>query len=179
MSVDSVGDPWGPEEALAAAGGASHIHVGALLRTDFSTETLEALRASAAHVLIDAQGIVRRAETGPLAKDGEIGGVLRHVTILKLNEGEATALAGGMDVAALRALGVPEVVLTLGSRGSLVVTPTTDEVVAAIPVATVDPTGAGDAFAAAYLWFRSEDIPPSEAAARASRFVATFLSERT
>ena len=178
MAVDSVGDPWSPEQAVGAADGATHIHIGALLRTDFSAETLEALRASATHVLIDAQGIVRRAEPGPLAKDAEIGNVLRHVTILKLNEGEATALAGGTDVAALRALGVPEIVLTLGSRGSLVVTATTDDVVAATPVATADPTGAGDAFAAAYLWFRSEHVPPPEAAARASRFVATLLAER-
>ncbi len=179
MEVDSVGDPWSPEEAVRAVADASHIHVGALLRTDFSSETLEALRARASHILIDAQGIVRRAEPGPLAKDSAIGDVLRHITILKLNEGEATALAGGTDAAALRALGVPEIVLTLGSRGSLVVTATTDDVVAATPVATVDPTGAGDAFAAAYLWFRSEEIPPAEAAARASRFVAIVLAERT
>jgi sugar/nucleoside kinase (ribokinase family) len=178
MAVDAVGDPWSPGEAVGAVEGASHVHVGALLRTDFPPETLAALRESGAIVLIDAQGLVRRARVGPLSKDAAIGDALRHVSILKLNEGEANALAGGTDVSALRALEVPEVVLTLGSRGSLVVTPTTDDFAPATPVTTTDPTGAGDAFAAAYLWFRSENVAPPEAAARSSRFVAELLSER-
>jgi sugar/nucleoside kinase (ribokinase family) len=180
MTVDAVGDPWSPARAVTATAGASHVHVGALLRTDFPPATLAALAESGAAILIDAQGLVRRAEPGPLREDGEIGDALRHVTILKLDEGEATALAGGTDVLALRALGVPEVVLTLGSRGSLVVTATSNDFVAATPVtAPVDPTGAGDSFAAAYLWFRADQCPPPEAAEHASRFVATLLAERS
>jgi sugar/nucleoside kinase (ribokinase family) len=137
------------------------------------------MASSGARLLIDAQGLVRRAETGPLRKDGGIGSALRHVAILKLNEGEAAALAGGTDAASLRRLEVPEVILTLGSRGSLVVTADADEFVGATPVETADPTGAGDAFAAAYLWFRAEELRPKAAAAAASDFVTTLLAERT
>ena len=179
MEVDAVGDPWSPEQALDAVADATHVHVGALLRSDFGAPTLEALAGGARHLLIDAQGLVRRPETGPLRKDAEIGDVLRHITILKLNEGEATALAGGTEPGALQALGVPEVVLTLGSRGSLVVTATADTFVRATPVETGDPTGAGDAFAAAYLWFRAQDRAPAEAASDASGFVTRLLLERS
>lgn len=178
MAVDAVGDPWPAERAAAATRGASHVHVGALLRTDFEPAALEAMASSGARLLIDAQGLVRRAETGPLRKDGEIGSALRHVAILKLNEGEAAALAGGTDADSLRRLEVPEVILTLGSRGSLVVTADADEFVGATPVETADPTGAGDAFAAAYLWFRAEELQPKAAAAAASEFVTTLLAER-
>lgn len=178
MRVDAVGDPWSPERAAAATDGATHIHVGALLRSDFGPAALEAMAAAGAILLIDAQGLVRLPEVGDLQKDGDIGDALAHIAILKLNEGEATVLAGDTTAAALRKLGVPEVILTLGSRGSLVVTPTSDDFVPAAPVATADPTGAGDAFAAAYLWFRSEGRSATEAATEATGFVSALLTER-
>ena len=179
MTLEGVGEPWTPEQALAAADDARYVHVGALVRTDFPERTLAALSTGGRTVLVDAQGLVRTPELGPLRKDGEIGDVLRHVTILKLNEGEAAVIAGGTEVEALRSLGVPEVVLTLGSRGSLVVTQSTEDTVPAAPIdARVDPTGAGDSFAAAYLAFRSDGIEPGAAAERSSRFVSALLAER-
>ena len=45
--------------------------------------------------------------------------------MLKLAEREAAMLAGSTEPDGLRALGVPEVVVTFGSGGSLVVTPRT------------------------------------------------------
>lgn len=180
MTLDAIGASWTPEQAVSAVGPASFVHVGALVRTDFPEETLAAVATDGRTVLVDAQGLVRRPTLGPLQKDGEIGAVLRHVTILKLNEGEANAVAGGTDAEALRALGVPEVVLTLGSRGSLVVTGTMDAIVPAAALESwVDPTGAGDSFAAAYLAFRAEGIAPPAAAERSSRFVSELLAERS
>lgn len=179
MEVEAVGDPWSPAQAVAAAGAASHVHVAALLRTDFEPATLQALAAGGRILLIDAQGLVRLAEPGPLRKDGSVGDALRHIRILKLNEGEAAVLAGSTDATSLRTLGVPEVVLTLGSRGSLVVTPEGEGFVPASTVETADPTGAGDAFAGAYLWFRTEGRAPVEAAAGASGFVTALLAERS
>ncbi len=44
-------------------------------------------------------------------------GRARPVSMLKLSEEEARSLAGGFDARALARLGVPEVVVTLGSRG--------------------------------------------------------------
>ena len=46
-----------------------------------------------------------------------------HVEVLKLNDEEAETLVGSADPHALHALGVPEVILTLGSQGAWVITP--------------------------------------------------------
>jgi sugar/nucleoside kinase (ribokinase family) len=103
----------------------------------------------------------------------------RHVSILKLAEEEARALVGEPEEDALRSLGVPEVVVTLGSEGSLVLGNGKLERIAARPVAgAIDPTGAGDAFAAGYLASRSTGHAPSAAARRATALVADLLGRR-
>ena len=48
--------------------------------------------------------------------------VLGHVTILKLAEEEARAIVGDAELESLASLGVPEVVVTFGLEGSLVLT---------------------------------------------------------
>jgi sugar/nucleoside kinase (ribokinase family) len=178
MLQDAVGDPWRPEQALEAVGEAGWIHVGALVRTDFPEDTLAALAGGGRRLLVDAQGLVRTAEIGPLRTDGDVGDVLRYVAILKLDREEAATLAGSAEPDALRTLGVPEVLLTLGSEGSVVID--RDQVVRlpAPDVADrVDPTGAGDTFAAAYLAARAAGRTPVEAAERATATVAAFLSQ--
>lgn len=177
MRQDAVGDPWQVSHVLAAAGAAEWIHVGALTRSDFPPETLEALARGGRKLLADAQGFVRTPDLGPLRTDRDIGDVLRHVTILKLNDEEARALAGSAEPRALQELGVPEVILTLGSHGSVAIT--ADEIAeipARVVVGPVDPTGAGDTFSAAYLDARASGRAPAEAADRATVVVAAFLS---
>jgi 2-dehydro-3-deoxygluconokinase len=72
---------------------------------------------------------------------------------------------------------VPEVLLTLGSQGSYVVTPTLLELVPANSVdGPVDPTGAGDTFSVTYLLRRIEGAEPVEAARAASHAVAELLA---
>jgi sugar/nucleoside kinase (ribokinase family) len=177
MRQDAVGDPWAPSQALEAIADARWIDVGALTRTDFPPETLAALAADARQLLVDAQGLVRTAAIGPLRTDAEIGDALRHVSILKLNDREAETLVGSATPGPLQALGVPEVLLTLGSQGSYVITPEAIEHVPAIEVAgTVDPTGAGDTFSATYLAGRAAGAEPVEAARSAAGAVAAFLS---
>ena len=178
MRQDAVGDPWTPAQAVAAAGDAEWVDVGALVRTDFSAATLAALAAGGRRLLVDAQGLVRTATIGPLETNGDIGDVLRHIEILKLNDEEAETLLGSADPEALRALAVPEVILTLGAEGSFVVTPQRLEHVAAVEVAgPVDPTGAGDTFSVAYLTRRADGAEPVEAARDAAATVAAFLSQ--
>ena len=46
-----------------------------------------------------------------------------HIEVLKLNDEEAETLVGSANPEALRTLGVPEIVLTLGAQGSWVITP--------------------------------------------------------
>jgi sugar/nucleoside kinase (ribokinase family) len=178
MHVDAVGEPWTPEEALAAADHADWVHVASLLRTDFPAETLAAL-ARESTVLLDGQGLVRVARVGPLELDDDFDReVLEHVSILKLSEEEALALAG--DVEAVGELGVPEVIVTLGPDGCLVSDRGRVERVPAQTVTgLVDPTGAGDAFAATYLSARARGRTPALAAWRATALVAGLLVEPT
>lgn len=178
MTVVGIGDPWSPSD-LARLGQVRWVHVGALAQSDFPAETLSAL-AQGRHVLFDGQGLVRPPKTGPLELHGDYDPeVLRHVDVLKLAEEEAQALVGEPDEAALRALGVPEVIVTLGSRGSLVYADGRLERVAASPVGgPVDPTGAGDAFAVAYLAARAGGHAPVPSARRAGALVTGLLARR-
>jgi sugar/nucleoside kinase (ribokinase family) len=180
MTQDAVGAAWSSERAVEAAAGATWIHVGALVRTDFPAETLAALAAGGRRLLIDAQGLVRTASLGPLRTDSAVGDALRHVQILKLDDQEAETLVGGAEAERLRALHVPEVLLTLGSRGSVVVTPDLVEHVPAVEMGgPVDPTGAGDTFSAAYLAGRAAGADPIEAARVAAEAVAALFTAGT
>ena len=177
MRQDAVGDPWTPEQARAGAARARWVHVGALVRTDFPPEVLALLAGDGRRLLVDAQGLVRTAAVGPLRTDGDIGSALDHVTVLKLNDEEAETLVGSAEPERLRALGVPEVILTLGSQGSYVVT---SELIERVPareiVGPVDPTGAGDTFSAGYLVARAGGGDPVDAARAATDTVAAFLA---
>jgi len=122
---------------------------------------------------------VRVPQPGPLLLDADYDpDVLRRVSILKVSEEEAEVLAGG-EVEALADLGVPEVVLTLGERGSVVIVNGVAETITARPVGpSVDPTGAGDAFSSAYLAAREAGHAPASAARRATALVAAVLMKR-
>lgn len=178
MRQDAIGAPWSPKQALEAVRDARFVHVGALVRTDFPVETLAALAEGNRRLLVDAQGLVRRPDLGPLRTDGETGGALSHVSILKLNDEEAETLVGSAEPKALLALGVPEVILTLGSKRSCVITADAivDVPAREISAASVDPTGAGDTFSAGYLAARAAGLDPAAAAEQATVTVAAFLS---
>ena len=156
MSVDAVGDPWTPDDiagwAAPPLADARWVLVAGLLRSHFPAPTVAALAGEGRRLLLDAQGIVRVARVGPLERNADIDrAVLAHLAVLKLNEDEARILAGALDAESLLALGVPEVVLTLGSEGARIVTPELDTAIPPHPVAAANPTGAGDAFSLVYL----------------------------
>jgi sugar/nucleoside kinase (ribokinase family) len=177
MSQDAVGDPWPPGRAVEAAADATWVNVCALTRSDFPAETLAALAENGRRLLVDLQGLVRTPTLGPLHTDAHIGEVLRHIAVLKLNDEEAETLVGSAEPEGLRALGVPEVILTLGSQGAWVVTPEGHERVPAVPVdGEVDPTGAGDTYSATYIVQRAGGAAPVEAARIAAQAVSRFLA---
>jgi sugar/nucleoside kinase (ribokinase family) len=179
MVVTTLGEPWTAADiAFAELRDVRWLHVAPLARSDFPPETIAAL-ARGRRVSLDGQSLVRPARTGPLELDADYDPeLLRSVSILKLAEEEALALVGDTSEQALRTLGVAEVVVTLGSRGSIVLADGLAEHVPVSAVPEANPTGAGDAFAAAYLVARVGGMQPPAAARWASGAVAGLLSGR-
>jgi sugar/nucleoside kinase (ribokinase family) len=170
MTVEHTGDSWSPADAALVPAGA-WVHVAPLLRGEFPAETLAAL-ARGRRVSLDGQGLVRAAELGPLRLDADFDpALLAHVQILKLAEEEAEVI-GAVD-----RLGVAEVLVTFGPRGSCLYVNGRRERVGAWPVAA-DPTGSGDSFSAAYLAGRAQGLTPPSAARRATALVAALLTRR-
>ena len=172
MAIAHPGSPWTREE-IRAVGRADWVQVGALTRDDFSPDVLAVL-ARDRRLALDGQALVRPAVTGPLVPDADFEPeLLRHVRALKLNEEEVEAL-GGED--AVTNLGVPELLLTRGSTGALVIARGVRERIPVRPVQTDDPTGAGDAFLAAYVWARASGQRPASAARQAATTAARVLA---
>lgn len=169
MRVDAVGDTWLPTDIPALPVGIRWVHVAPLARSDFPPETLAAL-ARKCRLSYDGQGLTRVPEIGPLRLDANFDPeLLRHVWILKLADEEAEVLG---DLAALR---VREVVVTHGSRGATLYLAGGREEIPARPQSG-DPTGAGDAFATAYVVARNAGFAPAGAAQRATAVVASLLA---
>jgi len=166
MSVDALGDIWRPQDVPDLR--SRWIHIAPLSRVEWPVETLAAL-ARRYRVSYDGQGLVRPAHTGPLVLDDDFDrDLLRHIWVLKLADEEAAVVG---DIAAL---GVREVLVTHGSRGSTVYCGSRKEFVPAHRVDR-DPTGAGDAFMAAYIVARNAGFSPVGAARRATAVVASLL----
>jgi len=169
MSLDATGEPWTradvPEKLLRRV---EWLHVGPLVRGDFDEEMLGWL-ARDRRLLLDAQGLVRARAVGSLRIDADFDrSLLRHVTVLKLAEEEAAVIGD------LGELGVAEILVTDGPRGSRLVTREGETPVPARSVAG-DPTGAGDAFAVTYLASRADGHRPLSAARRATALVAALI----
>jgi sugar/nucleoside kinase (ribokinase family) len=180
VSIEALGEPWLPEdvdgwleEELA---GVDWLHVAALWRGEFPEETIARL-ARGRTLSLDGQGLVRPGVVGAVVHDaGFEPALLEHVAVLHLSEDEAAALGVEPNGPSLASLGVPEVVVTLGERGSAVWSCGGFERVPASPVASADPTGAGDAFMTVYLARRRVGDPPAAAARQAAAVVHRLLA---
>lgn len=141
---------------------ASIYHLGTLLADDFDLDVIRHL-SSKGRVSIDAQGYLRevRGEKVFAVDWREKEEALKYVDILKANEKEMEVLTGCTDPreAALKlaAMGVREVVLTLGDMGSLIYAGEEFyEIPAYVPKDVVDATGCGDTYMAGYLHKRAQ-----------------------
>ena len=180
MEIEELGDPWTPKDVREwvddALRHADWVHAGALTRADFPAETLALLGRSRV-LSFEGQGLVRPGELGEIRADADFDPeVLRHVDILKLSEPEAEALGLTLDERSLASLGVREIVVTLGRRGTVVFSDGLAEFVPARPVDVADPTGSGDRFMAAYLTYRRLRHAPTTAARLAGDVVRTLLA---
>lgn len=103
-----------------------------------------------------------------------------RVDVVFANEAEVCALHSTDDLAAARdrtAAMARTVVVTRGARGSIAVDPTTQEEIPAAPVDhVVDATGAGDLYAAGFLWGLSQGAPLRACAQLASLAAAEVVS---
>jgi sugar/nucleoside kinase (ribokinase family) len=180
MEIEELGEPWTPEDVRSwlddALRPADWVHAGALTRADFPAETLALLHRGRV-LSYEGQGLVRPAEKGEVRVDADYDPeVLRHVDILKLSEHEGEALGLELDDRSLASLGVPEIVVTLGSRGAVIYSDGLAEHVPARPVDARDPTGSGDKFMAAYLAYRRQRHGPRSAAQLAGEVVRALLA---
>lgn len=135
-------------------------HLGPLLAGDISLELMKAL-SKKGKVSLDVQGYLRKVENQNVTAvdwKGKKEG-LQYVDILKANETEMEMLTGTRDVLEgarlLSDWGAKEVVITLGSKGSVIyVDHTFYDIPAYVPARIADTTGCGDTYMAGYLYRR-------------------------
>lgn len=157
---------------------AKYFHLGTLLADDFSLDVIKAL-ARKGIVSVDAQGYLREVRGQEVfAVDWpEKTEAMKYIDILKANEKEMVTLTGSADpYEAARILadwGVKEVLLTLGSNGSLIYADGEFVEVPAFPPAdVVDATGCGDTYMTGYLYMRNKGASYLEA----GRFAAAMCT---
>lgn len=144
-------------------------HLGSLLSDDFSLDVIKYLSKKGI-LSVDAQGYLRevRGENVYPIDWCEKKEALKYIHILKVNEHEAKVLTGLDDYqAAARQLaewGVKEVLLTLGSEGSIIYAENSFYYIPAYPPKeVVDATGCGDTYMLGYLYMRNKGVSYEEA----------------
>jgi sugar/nucleoside kinase (ribokinase family) len=155
-------------------------HLGPLLAGDISFSLIKALAAKG-QVSLDVQGYLRTLKDGKVfqADWGEKVKALAYVDILKADETELRTLTGLEDIRAAAEMvagwGVKEVVITNGSKGSLIYSKGTFYLIPAFPPKTlVDATGCGDTYMAGYLYKRIK----GENEQQAGRFAAALATRK-
>ena len=165
-------DPFTIEEMKPLQ--AEVFHLGSLLADDFSPEIVKYL-SQKGRISIDVQGYLRevRGEKVYAVDWKDMDAVLPYVDMIKLNEHEMRAimqLNNPKTVAEkLASYGIREVIITLGSYGSLIYADKTYyEIPAYPPKKIVDATGCGDTYSTGYLYMRSQGATFQEAGRFAS-----------
>lgn len=160
-------DPFTAEELKNEQ--ARIFHLGSLLADDFPLDVVKLLSRKGT-LAVDAQGYLRevRGEHVYPIDWKEKKEALKYIDILKVNEYEAEVLTGKKDPkqAALQLAewGVKEVLLTMGSLGSLVYAGGKFyEIPAYPPKEVVDVTGCGDTYVLGYLYMRNKGYSYEEA----------------
>ncbi len=139
-------------------------HLGPLLADDMPVELIKTLAAKG-RVSLDVQGYLREVRDQNVYPLDWVDKkeTLPYINILKANEIEMEKLTGQTDiqegVKILSAWGVKEVVITLGSKGSVIYHDGMFYHIPAFkPVSVVDATGCGDTYMAGYLYKRIKGL---------------------
>jgi len=144
-------------EDIALMPKAKTVHVAPIV-DEISSEVVEELRKKADIVSLDPQGFVRKFDANGRVslKKWKDKHILEQVDIYKSSLHEIRKVTGLRSLKAsmkeIQNFGVRVVIVTLGKRGAVLLF---DETLARIPAykpqKSVDPTGAGDVFAGAFL----------------------------
>ncbi len=148
---------------------ARYIVLGSLLADDFSIDVIKYL-SERGTLVVDAQGYLREV------RDEKVYAIdwankmeaLKYVDILKVNEYEIEVLTGKKDMhegcLQLAEWGVKEVLLTLGSFGSVIYAEGQFyDIPAYEPLNVVDATGCGDTYVMGYVYKRAQGANVREA----------------
>lgn len=175
--VLETADPFTIDEMRQVAD-ARVYHLGSLMADNFSPEVVEYLAAKGT-VSIDVQGYLREVRNQNVYpcqwKDKER--ILASTGIIKLNEHEMETVTGHNDpkevALHLSSFGVGEVVITLGSYGSVIyANQHFYHIPAYRPRQVVDATGCGDTYSTGYLYMRAQGAGYAEA----GRFAAAMCT---
>ncbi len=144
-------------------------HLGTLLADDFSLDVIKYLSGKGI-ISVDAQGYLRevRGEQVFAVDWPEKQEAMKYIHILKANEKEMEVLTGSTDpyeaARILAGWGVKEVLLTLGSNGSIIYAEGRFHEIPAYPSPeVVDATGCGDTYMTGYLYMRNKGADYEEA----------------
>ncbi|MDE6489661.1 MAG: ribokinase [Muribaculaceae bacterium] len=153
-------------------------HLGSLLADDFSLDVIRYLSGKG-RLSVDAQGYLREVRGDKVFAVDWTDKIeaLKYIDILKANEHEMEVLTGCADprraAVMLAGWGVKEVLLTLGSMGSLIYADGEFYEIPAYPSAdVVDATGCGDTYMTGYLYMRNKGASCAEA----GRFAAAMCT---
>jgi sugar/nucleoside kinase (ribokinase family) len=182
QNVLATADPFSADELKDVD--ADIFHLGPLLADDMPVSLIKAL-ATRSIVSLDVQGYLRKVKAQEvLAVDwADKQEALQYITILKVSEAEMEVLTGETDLrkgaGMLHEWGVKEVVITLGSKGSVIYSDNTFyQIPAFVPRITTDATGCGDTYMAGYLYKRHQRSGIQEAGEFAAA-IASLKIERS
>lgn len=168
--IRALADAIQPEDIPAVWDGTPIVHLGPLAR---ELDARFAKLFPKAHVGVTPQGWLRQwDETGRvrLRLWDEAPDILPHVDVLVLSEEDLNGDAALMDEY-IRLTHIA--IMTQGPRGCMVYVDGKGTQIPGFPVQEVDPTGAGDVFAAAFL-IRLEETHDPIQAARFANATASF-----
>lgn len=155
--------------------------------TDIPIETVKYIAKHDVPIYLGAQGYLRHLCDGEIILKPweDFSEFLKHVELLFLDEAEAGIITdfNGHDLETiakqLSKFGPNEIIITMGDRGALIYSSQTDEIYkihAFPPKQTMDPTGLGDTYMAAYASKRVEGCSPKSCGIFAS-MVSTMKLE--
>jgi len=176
QNVKYVAQPFSTKDIPAIS--AQIFHLGPLTKEDIPLEILKLL-SKKAKISLDIQGFLRKIEKGEVKnvdwEEKDEG--LAYVNILKTDVTEAKILSGENNIkkaaVKLSTYGPDEIIITLGSKGSLIYSIGKFYSIPSFPAKKiVDATGCGDTYMAGYIYKRLKSFDIEEL----GRFAAAVAS---